>query len=84
MSISKLLLGAFAALTLPACGNGGGSPSSSSNAGSAYESYQQASDPATILTKKCAAEAGIPANDPQHRISPEEMNRLTACVDRNR
>ena len=60
------------------------SPSSSgSTSSSAYEAYQRSSSPGAILTKQCADEAGIPANDPQHRITPEEMRRLTSCIDRN-
>ena len=50
---------------------------------SAYKSYQKSSSPGAMLTKRCAAEAGIPANDPKHRITPEEMRRLTSCIDRN-
>jgi len=50
---------------------------------SAYESYQRSSSPGAALTKRCASEAGIPANDPQHRITPEEMRRLMSCVNRN-
>ena len=60
------------------------SSSSISSKSSAYEAYQRSSDPADVLVKRCAVEAGIPANDPQHRITPEEMRRLTSCVDRNR
>jgi hypothetical protein len=51
---------------------------------SEYESYQQSSDPAAVLTRHCAYEAGIPANEPQHRITPEEMHDFTSCIDRSR
>ena len=55
----------------------------SDRGGSTYKSYQKSSSPGAMLTKRCAAEAGIPANDPKHRITPEEMRRLTSCIDRN-
>lgn len=58
--------------------------STSTSSSSSYEQYQTSSDPATVLTRRCAAEAGIPSNDPKHKITPDEMRRLTACVDRNR
>ena len=69
---------------LGTCVYGGRDSSTSSDRGSsAYESYQKDTSPAAMLTKRCAAEAGIPANDPKHRITPEEMRRLTSCIDRN-
>jgi hypothetical protein len=40
-------------------------------------------DLATSITQGCASEAGIPTNDPQHKITLDEMNRMTACVDRS-
>lgn len=40
-------------------------------------------DLANSITQQCASEAGIPANDPQHKITHDEMSRLSACVDRN-
>ena len=48
-----------------------------------YESYQQSSDPAALITKQCASEAGMPANDPKHKITPDEMSLFTACIERN-
>ena len=63
-----------------------GRDSSTSNdrGSSAYESYQKSSSPAAMLTKRCATVAGIPANDPKHRITPDEMRRFTSCIDRNK
>ena len=49
---------------------------------SRYESYQRATDPASLLVKHCAREAGIPDDEPQHRITPQEMRDLTDCTDR--
>jgi len=55
-----------------------------SSKSAAWESYQQSSHPADVLVKRCAAEAGIPANDPKHPITPGELLRLTSCIDRSR
>lgn len=77
------LAASFAALLLVACGDDRPSSSSSSTS-SSYQTYQQANDPATTLVKRCATEAGIPANDPQHKITSEQMRLLTACVDRKK
>ena len=54
------------------------------NAPSYNETVEKANaDLATSITQGCASEAGIPTNDPQHKITPYEMSRMTACVDRN-
>ena len=63
--------------------SGRDSSTSSDRGSSTYESYQKSSSPGAMLTKRCAAEAGIPANEPKHRITAQEMRRLTSCVDRN-
>ncbi len=52
--------------------------------GDGKSSYQESTDRGPMLVKRCANEAGIPANDPQHKITPDEMRKLTACVDRNK
>jgi len=54
-----------------------------SQTSSVYESFHRSSSLGAVLTKRCAAEAGIPTNDPQHRITPEEMQRLASCLDHN-
>ena len=36
------------------------------------------------LVKRCTAEAGIPSNQPNHVVTPQEMDRLASCLDRNR
>ena len=51
---------------------------------SSYDEYQSSKDPVDMLVKRCASEAGIPANNPNHAITPAEMRALTDCVDRNR
>jgi hypothetical protein len=47
-----------------------------------YKAYQQSNDPTSVLVKRCASTAGIPANESQHKITPQEMRDLTDCVDR--
>jgi hypothetical protein len=42
---------------------------------------QKTSDPSTAIVKSCAIEAGIPADDPKHAITPAEMEKLTKCID---
>lgn len=39
------------------------------------------SDIINKLLKRCATEAGIPVNSSSHAITPDEMKRLTVCVD---
>ncbi|MGE4261444.1 hypothetical protein [Shewanella sp.] len=50
---------------------------------SSYSQFQSSNDPSDVLVKRCASEAGIPINDPNHAITAEEMTALTNCVDRN-
>lgn len=75
-------LGLMAALTnnSPTPTQNEASPSSSSY----WEKYQKADDPVTILLKNCASEAGIPENEPKHAITPDELQVLADCIDRNR
>lgn len=74
MSFTKSLLVASVAISLSACGT----------TNSSYESYSQLSDRETMLVKRCSSEAGIPANDPSHAITPSEMQSLTSCIDSNK
>ena len=61
----------------------GGSSKPSKASQSSYDQFQSSSDPVDVLVKRCASEAGIPANNPNHAITPAEMRALTNCVDRN-
>ena len=79
----NVLAASFGALLLVGCGDDR-STSSGASTSTSYQAYQQATDPATTLVKHCAAEAGIPANDPQHRITPGQMRLMTECVDRKK
>ncbi len=82
---TALILAAAALGLLGTCIYMGGDSSTTGDKGSStWESFQKSSDPAAMLTKRCAAEAGIPANDPKHRITPQEMSGLTSCIDRNK
>lgn len=49
-----------------------------------YAVYQASQDHTTAITKQCASEAGIPANEPKHKITPDEMRLLAECIDRNK
>lgn len=55
-----------------------------SSTGADKSSNGTSGDRAAMLVEQCAAEAGIPRNVPGHRITPSEMKRLTACIDRNK
>ena len=57
---------------------------SDSTAQSAYDKFQSSNDPVDELVKRCASKAGIPANNPNHAITPAEMRAFTNCVDRNK
>jgi hypothetical protein len=60
------------------------SQESSYRSNSDWKSYQGSTDPGSMIVKRCAAEAGIPANEPNHQITPQEMQRLATCIDRYR
>ena len=59
---------------LAGCGN-------DNQSSSGYSDYQNSTDTATMIVKRCSTEAGIPENEPKHQITPDEMLKLTTCLD---
>lgn len=47
-----------------------------------YETYLKATDPTSLLMKRCTKEVGLPDNEPQYKVTPQEIRDLMACMSR--
>ena len=78
MNIIKAVILLSILSSLTACDNS----SSGTNYSSSTQRSQSSENFAKQLTNRCAIEAGIPLNKPNHVITQSELNKMTSCVDR--